>query len=90
MVHNCGPCTSNPLGGAEAEGFGVGPPTPALRATPPERGFSDDQLFKWEVRIHPRDTHGTCGLPDLFEERDTKDYAYLSPPLMKVSRSAIC
>ena len=35
---------SNPfLGGAEAEGFGVGiddeAPTPALRATPPERGF---------------------------------------------------
>ena len=31
------------LGGAEAEGFGVGiqdeEPTPALRATPPERGF---------------------------------------------------
>ena len=35
----------NPLlGGAEAEGFGVGVgregPTPALRATPPKRGFS--------------------------------------------------
>jgi len=37
--------TINPLlGGAEAEGFGVGvgdeEPTPALRATPPKRGFS--------------------------------------------------
>jgi hypothetical protein len=36
----------NPLlGGAEAAGFGVGigrgEPTPALRATPPWRGFSE-------------------------------------------------
>jgi hypothetical protein len=33
----------NPLGGAQAEGFGMGvnheEPTPALRATPPKRGL---------------------------------------------------
>jgi len=44
VVQHYGLCVSNPLlGGAEAEGFGVGiddeEPTPALRATPPERGF---------------------------------------------------
>jgi len=47
VVQDCGRCISNPLrGGAEAEGFGVGvpdeEPTPALRATPPERGFSEE------------------------------------------------
>ena len=47
---------SNPLlGGAEAEGFGVGihdrEPTPALRATPPGRGFSDGQRFRCKIQV---------------------------------------
>ncbi len=43
------------LGGVEAEGFGVGvhdqEPTPALRATPPGRGFSDGQRFTCKIRV---------------------------------------
>jgi hypothetical protein len=46
----------NPLlGGAEAEGFGVGVgregPTPALRATPPMRGFSGSNEFSCKIRV---------------------------------------
>ena len=52
------------LGGAEAEGFGVGihdeAPTPALRATPPERGFSQlpdvIRYFETQREHHRRQT----------------------------------
>ena len=55
VVQHYGLCVSNPLlGGAEAEGFGVGiddeEPTPALRATPPERDFSDSLVCKLSAR----------------------------------------
>jgi hypothetical protein len=47
---------SNPLlGGAEAEGFGVGvrheEPTPALRATPPERGFHSKHQRGYKIQV---------------------------------------
>jgi len=43
------------LGGAEAEGFGVGggheEPTPALRATPPERGFKGKHQDGCKIQV---------------------------------------
>jgi len=47
---------SNPLlGEAEAEGFGVGvgheEPTPALRSTPPERGFPGRPQLTCKVQV---------------------------------------
>ena len=55
VVQNYGRCVSNPLlGGAEAKGFGVRArdeePTPALRATPPERGFPDSRRFWCKIQ----------------------------------------
>ena len=54
----------SPPGRAEAEGFWVGvhnqEPTPALRATPPGRGFSDVQRFtcKIQEKAKQRNTAG--------------------------------
>jgi hypothetical protein len=49
---------SNPLlGGAEAEGFGAGvrheEPTPALRATPPKRGFKGKEQRGCKIQVLP-------------------------------------
>ncbi|MCI0622548.1 MAG: hypothetical protein L0387_12960, partial [Acidobacteria bacterium] len=52
------------------EGFGVGvddqEPTPALRATPPGRGFSDGQRFTCKIQVLTLNGARFCeGLPDL-------------------------
>jgi hypothetical protein len=61
LVQDCRPRASNPLlGGAEAEGFGVGihhrEPTPALCATPPGRGFPDALRFRCKIQVETPDS----------------------------------